>query len=246
MALDLLKARPGPGPASTRAGQEHLPRHADGAEQKPAPSAASSIRPSSCRTAHPIRSRGALSGRPGHPGTDDAQRPRADVGAIGWALTPDTIMIVGSAPNYPFGVFDPIPELGRLAEQHGLWLHVDACVGGFLAPWVRKLGYDIPPFEFDVPGVSSMSADLHKYGMTAKGASLMLLRDKAQKYQQFEFDNWERGRYARDRARARRPVAAARAVMNYLAPTAICGRPADHDDQGAAGGGHQRHSGRPC
>ena len=93
-------------------------------------------------------------------------------------------------------------------------------MGGFLAPWVRKLGYDIPPFEFDVPGVCSMSADLHKYGMTAKGASLMLLRDKAwQKYQQFEFDNWERGKYAALTTQGSRPggaVAAAWAVMNYL------------------------------
>ena len=77
-------------------------------------------------------------------------------------VTPNTIMVVGSAPGFPHGVFDPIQELAALAQTRNLWLHVDACVGGFLAPFVRRLGYPIPPFDFAVDGVRSMSADLHK------------------------------------------------------------------------------------
>lgn len=222
MALDLLKAPPSAGAAFTSGGSESIFLAVLAARNK-ARAERGIERPTIVlpRTAHPTFDRAAH-----YLGVRVVRVPttrndlRADVGAIERALTPDTVMIVGSAPNYPFGVFDPIAELGRLAERHGLWLHVDACVGGFLAPWVRKLGYDIPPFEFDVPGVSSMSADLHKYGMTAKGASLMLVRDKAwQKYHSFEFDNWERGKYAAMTTQGSRPggaVAAAWAVMNYL------------------------------
>lgn len=222
MGLGLLKAPPEGGACFTSGGSESIflamltARNRARAEkgiQNPAV-----VLP---RTAHPTFDRAAH-----YLGVKVVRVPttrndfRADVAAIERALTPETVMIVGSAPNYPFGVFDPIVELGQLALRHGLWLHVDACVGGFLAPYARQLGYDIPPFEFDVPGVCSMSADLHKYGMTAKGASLMLLRDKAwQKYQQFEFENWERGKYAALTSQGSRPggaVAAAWAVMNYL------------------------------
>ncbi|BBK32639.1 aspartate aminotransferase family protein [Allostella humosa] len=222
MGLDLLKAPPSGGACFTSGGSESIflamltarnKARAERGIEHP-----TIVLP---RTAHPTFDRAAH-----YLGAKVVRVPttrndlRADVGAIERALTPETIMIVGSAPNYPFGVFDPITELGALAERHGLWLHVDACVGGFLAPWVRRLGYDIPPFEFDVPGVCSISADLHKYGMTAKGASLMLLRDRAwQKYQLFEFENWERGKYAALTSQGSRPggaVAAAWAVMNYL------------------------------
>src|SRR5437660_672617 len=84
-----------------------------------------------------------------------------DVRAMGAAVSPNTILLVGSAPTFSHGVFDSIPELAALARERGLWLHVDACVGGFLAPFVRRLGYPIPPFNFAVEGVRSMSADLH-------------------------------------------------------------------------------------
>jgi len=145
---------------------------------------------------------------------------RADPAEMEKRIDGDTIMLLGSAPNYPFGVFDPIEEIGALAQRHDLWMHVDACVGGFLAPFVKRLGYDIPDFDFSVPGVTSISADLHKYGYTAKGASLMLLRDKAlQKYQTFEWQDWERGPYVNNTmqgTRAGGAVAAAWAVMNYL------------------------------
>lgn len=146
---------------------------------------------------------------------------RADVAGMARAIDANTIMVMGSAPNYPFGVFDPIEEIGALAQSRGLWMHVDACVGGFLAPFVRDIGYDIPSFDFAVPGVTSISADLHKYGMAAWGASLMMLRDRAlkEKYQVFSFDDWERGAYVQATAQGARPggaVAAAWAVMNYL------------------------------
>jgi glutamate/tyrosine decarboxylase-like PLP-dependent enzyme len=145
---------------------------------------------------------------------------RADVPAMAAAITPNTIMLVGSAPSFPHGVIDPITDIAALARERKLWLHVDACVGGFLAPFVRRLGYPIPPFDFEVDGVTSMSADLHKYGFTAKGASVMLLADQAlRKYLVFEFDNWPRGKYAAPTFTGTRPggaIAAAWAVLRYL------------------------------
>jgi sphinganine-1-phosphate aldolase len=145
---------------------------------------------------------------------------RADVAAMAERIDNSTILLLGSAPNYPFGVFDPIREIAALAQERGLWMHVDACVGGFLAPFVRRLGYDIPDFDFAVPGVTSISADLHKYGYAPKGASLMLLRDRALlQHQTFTFSAWERGTYASNTVQGTRAggaVAAAWAVMNYL------------------------------
>ena len=145
---------------------------------------------------------------------------RADVQAMESALAPNTIMLVGSAPGYPHGKIDPIRELGELAQARDLWLHVDACVGGFLAPFVRKLGNPLPDFDLTVPGVCSMSADLHKHGYTGKGASLVLFRDAARfRYSAFDFDDWPRGRYLTRTftgTRSGGPVACAWAVLNYL------------------------------
>jgi glutamate/tyrosine decarboxylase-like PLP-dependent enzyme len=145
---------------------------------------------------------------------------RADVRAMAAALSPNTVLMVGSAPTFPHGVFDPIPELAAVARERKLWMHVDACVGGFLAPFVRRLGYPIPPFDFAIEGVRSMSADLHKYGFAAKGASVLLLSDQAlRRHLVFEFDNWPRGKYAVATFAGSRPggaIAAAWAVMRYL------------------------------
>jgi sphinganine-1-phosphate aldolase len=146
---------------------------------------------------------------------------KADVAAMTGAVDADTIGLVGSAPNYPFGVFDPIVELAAEAQRRGLWMHVDACVGGFLSPWVKRLGHTIPDWDFAVPGVTSISADLHKHGMAAKGASLMLLRSAAikQQYQTFDFRDWERGPYVAWTMQGTRPggaVAAAWAVLHHL------------------------------
>jgi sphinganine-1-phosphate aldolase len=144
----------------------------------------------------------------------------ADPAAMEAALGSDTVMMVGSAPAFPHGVVDPIPELGEIAERKGVWLHVDACVGGFIAPFARKLGVPIPAFDFSVPGVRSISADLHKYGYTAKGASTILYRDRESfSFQAYEFDQWPRGKYFTHSlvgTRAGGAIAAAWAVMNYL------------------------------
>ncbi|HET8726762.1 MAG TPA: aspartate aminotransferase family protein [Alphaproteobacteria bacterium] len=145
---------------------------------------------------------------------------RADIAAMRAAVTPDTIMLVGSAPSYPHGVFDPLKELSRLAVERGLWLHIDACLGGFLAPFAARAGYPVPEFDFALPGVTSLSADLHKYGYTAKGASVVLFRDAGlQEHQRFEFRDWPRGLYGTDTFLGTRPggpIASAWAVMNYL------------------------------
>jgi glutamate/tyrosine decarboxylase-like PLP-dependent enzyme len=104
---------------------------------------------------------------------------RADVGAMREAITENTILLVGSAPCYSQGVVDPIAEIGALAQEKGLLFHLDSCVGGIHLSFMRKLGYAVPEFDFRVPGVTSMSADLHKYGYAAKGASVVLYRDKS-------------------------------------------------------------------
>jgi glutamate/tyrosine decarboxylase-like PLP-dependent enzyme len=145
---------------------------------------------------------------------------RADVDAMAAAITPNTILVAGSAPACPHGVIDPIPRIAALARERGLWCHVDACVGGFLAPFVKRAGYAVSDFDFAIEGVTSISADLHKYGFTAKGASLLLLADGAmRKYLEFDFDNWPRGRYKSSTFRGTRPggaIASAWAVMRYL------------------------------
>ncbi|KAL4573769.1 hypothetical protein LXL04_020586 [Taraxacum kok-saghyz] len=102
---------------------------------------------------------------------------QADVKAIKRYINKNTIMIVGSAPGFPHGIIDPIEELGELALRHGICLHVDLCLGGFVLPFARKLGYPIPPFDFCVQGVTSISADVHKYGLAPKGTSIVLYRN---------------------------------------------------------------------
>ena len=145
---------------------------------------------------------------------------RADVAAMQAAITPNTILIVGSAPAYPHGLVDPISELAAVAQAHGLLCHVDACVGGFMLPFVRQLGYPVPDFDFQVPGVTSISADLHKYGYAAKGASVILYRDGAlRRHQLFAVTDWAGGIYASPTMGGTRPggaIAAAWAIMNYL------------------------------
>lgn len=151
------------------------------------------------------------------PVTDDY---RADVPAMAKAVGPNTVMIVGSAPPYSHGRIDPVAAIGELALRHGLWLHVDACVGGFLAPFFRKLGRSLPEFDLSVPGVTSISADLHKFGYTLLGASTFSLRDAAlRRHQQFDFDDWPYGPYRSVTfagSRPSSPIAAAWAVLRLL------------------------------
>jgi len=144
----------------------------------------------------------------------------ADVDAMAAAADHRTCLLVGSAPSFPYGLMDDIEALGRLAVARDLWFHVDACVGGYIAPFVRMNGGDIPPFDFEVPGVRSLSADLHKYGYCAKGASTVLFRDR-EGYERMVFDEaaWPGGRMITPTLAGTRPggaIAAAWAVMHYL------------------------------
>jgi sphinganine-1-phosphate aldolase len=145
---------------------------------------------------------------------------RADVRAmekkIGWR----TIGLVGSAPQYPHGVVDPIEELGALAQRRGLPLHVDACVGGFILPWLEKLGRSVPRWDFRVPGVTSISADLHKFGYAGKGASLLVWRTLDDlRHQIFVATDFPGGIYASPTMLGTRPggpIAAAWAALQVL------------------------------
>lgn len=145
---------------------------------------------------------------------------RADVGAARAAVTPNTILMVGSAPSYPQGVIDPIAELSQMAHERGVLFHVDACVGGFMLPFVRRLGYPVPDFDFRLPGVTSASVDLHKYAYAAKGASVVLYRNQAlRRHQFFVYTDWPGGIYASPTMTGTRPggaIAAAWAIMNSL------------------------------
>ncbi|RVW99236.1 Sphingosine-1-phosphate lyase [Vitis vinifera] len=102
---------------------------------------------------------------------------QADVKGIRRRINKNTILIVGSAPGFPHGIIDPIEELGELASSFGICFHVDLCLGGFVLPFARKLGYPIPPFDFSVEGVTSISVDVHKYGLAPKGTSVVLYRN---------------------------------------------------------------------
>jgi sphinganine-1-phosphate aldolase len=121
---------------------------------------------------------------------------RADVGAARALVTDNTIVIVGSAPGFPHGVIDPIGELSELAREHGAGFHTDCCLGGFVLPWAEKLGYRVPPFDFRLPGVTSISADTHKFGYAAKGTSVVLYRDRELRgYQYYRTATWMGGLY---------------------------------------------------
>jgi sphinganine-1-phosphate aldolase len=144
----------------------------------------------------------------------------ADPTAMAATADASTIMIVGSAPCFPYGLIDPIGALSDLALARDLWLHVDACVGGYIAPFVRMNGADIPPFDFELAGVRSMSADLHKYGYCAKGASTVFFRTAAlQAHMIFDMKDWPGGRMVTPTLAGTRPggaISAAWAVMNFL------------------------------
>jgi sphinganine-1-phosphate aldolase len=123
-------------------------------------------------------------------------RFRADVDALAAAVTDRTAVVVGSAPGFPHGVIDPIPEIAALAADRGIGCHVDACLGGFILPWAQRLGYPVPPFDFRLPGVTSMSADTHKYGYAAKGSSVVLYRGKElRRHQYYTVTDWPGGLY---------------------------------------------------
>jgi len=121
---------------------------------------------------------------------------RAEVQAMKAAITNNTVVMVGSAPQFPHGLIDPIEELSEIARKRGIGFHTDACLGGFLLPWAEKLGYDVPRFDFRLPGVTSMSADTHKYGYAAKGTSVVLYRGHdLRHFQYFTTTDWPGGFY---------------------------------------------------
>lgn len=145
---------------------------------------------------------------------------RADPEAMRAAINEDTVILVGSAICYPYGVVDPIEEIATLADEHGILMHVDACLGGFMLPFVSKLGYEVPIWDFRARGVTSISADVHKYGYAAKGASTVTYRDaELRKLQFYAYPDWPGGIYVTPTMAGARPggaVAAAWAVMHHL------------------------------
>jgi len=145
---------------------------------------------------------------------------QADPAAMEAACDGDTVMMVGSAPNFPHGIIDPIEALGEVAARKGVWLHVDACVGGYFAPFARMNGVPVPPFDFEVEAVHSMSADLHKYGYAAKGASTVLYRSEAlHAHMPFDLRDWCGAPMKTPTLAGTRPggaISAAWAVMNHL------------------------------
>ena len=121
---------------------------------------------------------------------------RAHVDAAERAITRRTVALVGSAPSFPHGIVDPIEALSELARRKGIGFHTDACLGGFFLPWAEKLGYPVPPFDFRLPGVTSISADTHKYGYAAKGTSVILYRNlDLRHYQYYKTTEWPGGLY---------------------------------------------------
>ena len=220
--LDLLHAPEGAGGSTTAGGTESILMAMKAArdwarERRPVEGVPEVIVP---KTAHAAFDKGAawlgmtvvrMAGSEGW---------RADVAGMVAAITENTVMIAGSAPPYPYGVTDPIEEIAALAVEHNLWMHSDGCIGGMILPFMTMLGEPIPPFDFAVPGVTSMSVDMHKFGYAHKGISLCLLRDKAlERYHRTTFDGWPAGTYSTPTITGTRSgggVASAWAVMTHL------------------------------
>ena len=145
---------------------------------------------------------------------------RADLEATARTVDDRTALVVGSAPCYPFGVVDPIPELAAMAAERGILCHVDACLGGWLLPFWARLGQPVPPWDLSVHGVTSLSADIHKYGWCFKGASVLLHADPEMvRHQYFLYDAWPGGIYGSATTAGTRPaapIAAAWATINHL------------------------------
>eukprot|EP00211_Chloroparvula_japonica_P001444 CAMPEP_0119157398 /NCGR_PEP_ID=MMETSP1310-20130426/52735_1 /TAXON_ID=464262 /ORGANISM="Genus nov. species nov., Strain RCC2339" /LENGTH=564 /DNA_ID=CAMNT_0007150015 /DNA_START=56 /DNA_END=1750 /DNA_ORIENTATION=- len=140
-----------------------------------------------------------------------------DVAAVRRAISSDTVMIYTSAPNFPNGMIDPIAEIAEIAHAHGIGVHVDACLGGFVLPFAEKLGYSIPSFNFSNRGVTSMSLDTHKFGSSVKGSSVVLYRNKAlRRSQYFTYPQWRGGLYCTATVAGSRPGALVAATWASL------------------------------
>jgi glutamate/tyrosine decarboxylase-like PLP-dependent enzyme len=142
---------------------------------------------------------------------------RAIVDAVADAIDDRTVVVVGSAPSYPYGTIDPIEELSELARGRDIGFHTDACLGGFVLPWAERLGYPIPLFDFRLPGVTSISCDTHKYGYAAKGTSVIAYRSaELRHYQYFTLTDWPGGLYCSPTFAGSRPGALSAACWASL------------------------------
>ncbi|XP_021435852.2 sphingosine-1-phosphate lyase 1 isoform X1 [Oncorhynchus mykiss] len=150
----------------------------------------------------------------------DKNTLKVDVKAMRRAISKNTAMLVCSAPQFPHGIIDPIEEVGKLALKYNIPLHVDACLGGFLIVFMAKANYPLAPFDFRVKGVTSISADTHKYGYAPKGSSVILYSDKKYRhYQYFVAPDWQGGIYASPSVAGSRPggiIAACWATMMHM------------------------------
>jgi sphinganine-1-phosphate aldolase len=150
----------------------------------------------------------------------DPTTTQVDLDWVKANIDENTVALIGSACNYGYGTIDPITELGQIALEHGVGLHVDGCLGGFILPFGKELGYDIDPFDFSVPGVTTISADTHKYGYALKGTSVLCFADKALRNDQyFYLTDWSGGKYCSpgmDGSRSGGLLAATWAAMVHL------------------------------
>jgi glutamate/tyrosine decarboxylase-like PLP-dependent enzyme len=149
-------------------------------------------------------------------GTDFRAQPEVMEGLI----SDKTVLIVASAPSYPQGVIDPVESIADIAKKHNILCHVDACVGGFFLPFLRAIKPELPAFDFSIDGVTSMSADIHKYGYAAKGASVILYKNAAlRKHQFYVYTEWSGGIYGSPAVAGTRPggaIAGAWAALNFI------------------------------
>lgn len=220
-ALDLFHAKDGCG-SVTSGGTESIFQAVKTARDWARVNRPDAVKPNMVisHTAHPAFNKAAY-----YLGIDVVRvKPRADyktdIDALAGHFDTNTIFTAGSAPQFTHGIFDQIADVAAIAADRRIWFHTDACVGGFYSPFAEELGHDIPPWDFRVPGVRSISADLHKYGFAPKGASVFALADAGdQRYQLFDFSDWSRGRYVTSTFAGTRTganIAASWAVMRYL------------------------------
>ncbi len=143
-----------------------------------------------------------------------------DLNSVENKINENTIMLVGSAPAFPYGVIDPISNLSELAIKHDLLLHVDACIGGFFLSYLKKMGRIVPEFDFNLPGVTSLSVDLHKYAYAPKGSSVLLYKNSKLRLSQYSvYSNWQGGIYASTTFMGTKPggvVASTWAALNHI------------------------------
>ena len=170
----------------------------------------------------------------------------ADLEAMRAQINPNTVALAGSAGTYPHGVVDPIEKLSDLALEHKLGLHVDGCLGGFILPWIEKLGYDVPVFDFRLPGVTSITCDTHKYGYTLKGTSTVTFRTKQlRRTIYFAQEDWPGGAYFSPTSAGSRSGGLSAAMWAAMVSTGEEGlpegRPGDHGCGRQDPHRHRRH-----